>query len=75
MIRSATSHGGDVKSMTWTKASSHRQAYINEYKSMCKYGGPNNSTVRNANSLNKIWSPGRNYHFQDYGRYYHFGGR
>ena len=75
MLNSAKRYGGDVKSLTWTKASSHREAFINEYKSMCKYGGPNNRTIGNKNSLNKIWSPGRNYYYRDYGRYYSFGGR
>ena len=75
MLNSTKRYGGDVKSLTWTKASSHREAFINEYKSMCKYGGPNNRTIGNKNSLNKIWSPGRNYYYRDYGRYYSFGGR
>ena len=75
MIKSAERYGGDVKAMKWTRANSQREAFINEYKTMCKYGGPNNSMVSNSNSLNKVWSPGRNYYFQDYGSYFSLGGR
>ena len=75
MIKSAERYGGDVKTMKWTKANSHREAFINEYKTMCKYGGPNNKMANNPLSLNKIWSPGRNYYLQDYGTYYSYGGR
>lgn len=76
-INSAKRHskGTKVSSINWTKASSHRNAYINEYKSMCKYGGPNNRTIGNKASHNRIWSPGRKYYYQTYGSYYRYGGK
>ena len=42
---------------------------------MCKHGGPNNSTIQNMDSLNQIWSPGRKYHLEDFGKYYSYGGK
>lgn len=65
--RVAKKYGDEVTSITWKKASNSRTAFINEYKSMCKYGGPNNSIVRNSTSYNQIWSPGRKYYVDDYG--------
>jgi hypothetical protein len=59
MITSAKrySKSDEVTSMTWKKASSHRQAFIDEYESMVKHGGP--ISADNVNTYNKIWSPGR----------------
>ena len=52
--------GGDiVKSITWKSAQNPVEAFINEYLSMLKYGGPNSKVVKNTWSYNKIWSPGR----------------
>ena len=65
----------EVASITWKKAANRTEAFIDEYKSMCKYGGPNNRTIKNTNSLNRIWSPGRNYYYKQYGSYYAYGGK
>jgi RHS repeat-associated protein len=46
-----------VISIAWKKAPSNRQAFINEYESMVKFGGP--LSAGNRSSYNKIWSPGR----------------
>ena len=76
-IKSAEKHadGQRVIAIRWEKADNARQAFIDEYKKMCHYGGPNNSTIRNKNSHNSIWSPGRKYYFEDFGSYYSYGGR
>ena len=76
-INSAKRHskGTTVSSINWTKASTHREDFINEYMSMCQYGGPNNRTIGNLNSHNSIWSPGRKYYYEDYGNYYRCGGK
>ena len=42
-----------VTSISWTPSSSTRNAYISEYNMMKKNG------VKNSNTYNKIWSPGR----------------
>ena len=42
-----------VTSILWTPSSSTRNAYISEYNMMKKNG------VKNSNTYNKIWSPGR----------------
>ena len=65
-----TNYSDEVASLTWKRAANQREAFINEYISMCKYGGPNNSAINNLNSYNKMWSPGRNYYFEDYGKYF-----
>ena len=59
-----------VASLTWKPARSTTQAFIDEYVSMCKYGGPNNSVVKNTMSYNKISSPGQYYYYKIHGRYY-----
>ena len=58
-----------VKSITWKPAKNNREAFINEYKSMCKYGGPNNKKIKNKKSYNRIWSPGRRFYFTKYGKF------
>lgn len=55
-----TSGGDVVKSITWTSAQNPVEAFINEYHSMLKYGGPNSKANANELSYNKIWSPGKN---------------
>ena len=55
-----TSDGDVVKSITWTSAHDPVEAFINEYRSMLKYGGPNSKANANEWSYNKIWSPGKN---------------
>lgn len=53
--------GGDVvKSITWDSAQNPMEAFVNEYLSMLKYGGPNSAANKNPWSYNKIWSPGKN---------------
>lgn len=76
-IKSAEKHadGKRVVAIRWEKADNARQAFIDEYKKMCHYGGPNNSSIRNKNSLNSIWSPGRKYYLEDFGSYYSYGGK
>ena len=73
--RNAKKYTDEVASFTWKSAPNNRTAMINEYKSMCKFGGPNNTAIKNTNSYNKIWSPGRKYYYQDHGSYFNFGGR
>ncbi len=73
--RNAVNYNDSVKSISWIKAADEKSAFIQEYKSMCKFGGPNNSTIKNANSYNKIWSPGRKYYHEMYGSYYSYGGK
>ena len=64
-----------VASISWKSAPNVRMAFIDAYMSMCKYGGPNNRVIKNTNSYNQIWSPGRNYYYGRYGHYYWYGGR
>ena len=71
----ANKYGDEVVSLTWKSAPDSRTAFINEYISMCKHGGPNNGAIRNAQSYNKIWSPGRKYYYEDYGRYFEYDGK
>ena len=59
-----------VVSISWNKAPNSKTAFMNEYISMCKFGGPNNRAIGNANSYNKIWSPGRKYYYNHYKKYY-----
>ena len=65
----------EVVSITWKKAPNSKAAFIDEYISMCKFGGPSNQLLKNKNSYNKIWSPGRKYYHEIYGSYYQYGGR
>ena len=76
-INSAEKHanGQKVVSINWDRADNTRQAFIDEYKKMYHHGGPNNSTILNSNSHNRIWSPGRKYYLEDFGNYYSYGGR
>lgn len=60
-------YGDEVISLTWKKASNQRQAFIDEYLSMCKYGGPRSNG--NLNTYNQIASPGRNYYYEAFGSY------
>jgi RHS repeat-associated protein len=53
-----------VKSVVWRPAKSHRDAFIKEYKLMKKHNYGTNKKL-----YNKINSPGRKFHYQDYGRY------
>ena len=46
----------EVVSISWKSAPSARDAFIDEYYMMCRRG------INNANTYNKIWSPGRSYH-------------
>ena len=64
-----------VASISCKSAPNVRMAFIDAYMSMCKYGGPNNRVIKNTNSYNQIWSPGRNYYYGRYGHYYWYGGR
>lgn len=73
--RNATKYSDEVASITWKKAPDPRSAFIDEYKSMCKFGGPNNSSIKNANSYNQMWSPGRKYYYNDFGKFFMFGGK
>lgn len=50
--------GDTVVLIKWTSAKNRKEAFINEYHSMLKYGGPNNRTIKNSRSYNKIWGPG-----------------
>ena len=59
-----------VVSIEWEKAPNAKEAFIAEYKKMCRYGGP-----KNPKNYNSIWSPGRKYFHQKYGRYYYYGGK
>lgn len=52
-------YGDEVTSISWKSAPSARTAFIDEYYRMCRRG------VNNANTYNKIWSPGRGYHISD----------
>lgn len=73
--RNAAKYSDEVASITWKSAPNSRVAFIDEYKSMCKHGGPNNRTIGNKKSYNQIWSPGRNYYRSSYRSYYRYGGR
>ena len=46
-----------VVSVTWKRAKNHREAFIDEYIQMQKYG----LEKYTGKSYNKIWSPGRKY--------------
>ena len=48
--RNAQRHSDSVVSISWKKAPTVKDAFINEYKSMSKFGGPNNCIIRNTNS-------------------------
>ena len=54
-----TKDGDIVKSITWTSAQNSTEAFINEFLSMVKFGGPNGGKYTNELSYNKIWSPGK----------------
>ncbi|PKH09751.1 DNRLRE domain-containing protein [Planomicrobium sp. MB-3u-38] len=60
----ASKHSDKVKTVMWRPAKNHREAYIKEYKLMKKYKYKKGGKLYNA-----IWSPGKKYHYQDYGRY------
>ncbi len=59
MLKSATRYDDEVASMSWKPAKNQRSAFIDEYYMMRVRG------VHNANTYNKIWSPGRNYYYND----------
>ena len=73
--RVALENSDIVASISWKRATNSRAAFIDEYTSMSKLGGPNNRVINNKNSYNKIWSPGRNYYYEYHGSYYWYGGR
>ena len=73
--RNAVTYSDEVAAVLWKSAPNSKAAFIDEYISMCKYGGPNNRAISNGNSYNKIWSPGRKYYHDIYGSYYEYGGR
>ena len=62
MIASAKRYSkkDEVLSMTWIKANSTREAFINEYLAMERLGGP--WSLKHTNTYNKIWSPGKKYY-------------
>ena len=66
-MKKSSDYGDEVVSLTWKKASNQRQAFIDEYVSMCKYGGPRSSG--NLNTYNQIASPGKKYYYETYGHY------
>lgn len=45
--RNANKYTDEVASISWKSAPNKRTAFIDEYKSMCKHGGPNNSIIIN----------------------------
>ena len=57
----------EVVSATWKRAKNTREAFIDEYLKQ-RQRGVLSSNI-NANTYNRIWSPGRKYYYQDYGRY------
>ena len=57
--RYVNKYGDEVASISWKSAPNARSAYVDEYYRMTKRG------VNNANTYNKIWSPGRRYYAQD----------
>jgi len=73
--RNAERYSDEVASITWKKAPNTRAAFIDEYESMCRHGGPNNKTIKNESSYNIIWSPGRKYYMNDNKSYYRYGGK
>lgn len=56
-------------SIEWKKAKNETEAFINEYKDMCKYGG-----FKKQKLYNKIWSPGRKKYYKKYKKYYEYKG-
>ncbi|WP_052455859.1 RHS repeat domain-containing protein [Bhargavaea cecembensis] len=65
--------GAQITSIAWRPAKNSREAFIRGYKLMKKHGFYLNSS-RNLKKkghrlYNKISSPGRKYHYQDYGKY------
>ena len=74
-IKSSKNHKSrkrKIVSIKWEKAKNSRQAFIDEYIKMCKYGGPNNKKINNLKSLNRRWSPGRKYYYQKFKKYYKY---
>ena len=57
----------EVTSISWKNAPNSRTAFMDEYLMQKSRGVL--SFDRNANTYNKIWSPGRNYYYQRYGWY------
>ena len=68
--RYVSRYGDEVQEILWKSAPNNKTAFIDEYLSMAKHGGPNNRLINNKFSYNKIWSPGRKYHYYKYGSYY-----
>ena len=46
-------YGDEVVSISWKPARSTQEAFVDEYMRMAKRG------VKNLNTYNKVWSPGR----------------
>ena len=57
--RYVNKYGDEVVSISWKSAPSNKAAFIDEYYRMQKRG------VNNANTYNKIWSPGRKYYSRE----------
>ena len=66
-VTKADKYHDEVASITWKKAASQKDAFIDEYISMCKYGGPRNRG--NLSTYNQIASPGRKLYFEKFGSY------
>ncbi len=56
--RYVNKYGDEVQSIHWKSAPTHKDAFIDEYCRMLGRG------VRNKNTYNLIWSPGRAYFMQ-----------
>lgn len=66
-VRNSNKYSDKVVSISWKSAPNAKKAFMNEYI-MQKQRGVLSSN-RKAMTYNKIWSPGRNYFYQRYGRY------
>jgi hypothetical protein len=64
--RISKKYGEELSHIHWTPAKSRREAFIQEYNRMKVDGGPRRGESLNYNKIN---SPGRWYHYQDYGHY------
>ena len=52
-------YGDEVTSISWKSAPTNKTAFVDEYHRMQKRG------VNNANTYNKIWSPGRKHYSRE----------
>ena len=67
-IRESILHGSLPVGFRYQRATSDREAFKTEYMWMVDYGYANIET--RVNLYNRIWSPGRKYYYEDYGRLY-----